>query len=217
MKNSTKTGNFDPANKKHAEVYNTLVSGVSWPKKAEYSRLIAKLLNVDEESVFNFMIEEERFWVKMRREYKEEQKKTRKLIYEYTELFKKHLPSFIKQAKKSYELSLKSELFKTLAKAKSSKSIIHLQKADELNKKLKSLDLDADLIETAKNTSIQEYLGTKKRLIRCPFHDDKTPSLDISNNFFYCYGCGARGNTIKFVMETENIDFKEAVRRLAFH
>lgn len=48
----------------------------------------------------------------------------------------------------------------------------------------------------------------------CPFHDDKTPSMDVRKNFYYCYGCGAQGNVIDFVMKTENLTFPQAVQRL---
>ena len=52
---------------------------------------------------------------------------------------------------------------------------------------------------------------------RCPFHDEKTPSFSVSpdKQFYYCFGCGAGGNAIGFVMDYENIDFPQAVENLA--
>lgn len=52
--------------------------------------------------------------------------------------------------------------------------------------------------------------------IRCPFHEDKSPSLKIysKNNYFVCFGCGARGSAIDFVMKFNNCSFKEAVQFL---
>jgi DNA primase len=52
---------------------------------------------------------------------------------------------------------------------------------------------------------------------RCPFHDEKTPSFSVSpdKQFYYCFGCGAGGNALSFVMEYENLDFPQAVESLA--
>ncbi len=52
---------------------------------------------------------------------------------------------------------------------------------------------------------------------RCPFHDEKTPSFSVSpdKQFFYCFGCGAGGNAIGFVMDYDRVDFPQAVETLA--
>jgi DNA primase len=52
---------------------------------------------------------------------------------------------------------------------------------------------------------------------RCPFHDEKTPSFSVSpdKQFFYCFGCGAGGNAIGFVMDFDRVDFPQAVENLA--
>ncbi len=51
----------------------------------------------------------------------------------------------------------------------------------------------------------------------CPFHGEKTPSFNIytENGSFYCFGCGAGGDIITFVMKIENLDYMEAVKFLA--
>ena len=51
----------------------------------------------------------------------------------------------------------------------------------------------------------------------CPFHNEKTPSFTVNDHkgFYHCFGCGAHGNAINFVMQTDGLDFKEAVIRLA--
>ena len=51
----------------------------------------------------------------------------------------------------------------------------------------------------------------------CPFHKEKTPSFNVNpeEQFYYCFGCGAGGNVINFVMAIENLSFREAVERLA--
>ena len=51
----------------------------------------------------------------------------------------------------------------------------------------------------------------------CPFHDEKTPSFSVNpeRQFYYCFGCGAGGNAVGFVMDYERLDFREAVEGLA--
>ena len=51
----------------------------------------------------------------------------------------------------------------------------------------------------------------------CPFHDEKTPSFTVSQQkqFYHCFGCGAHGNAISFLMEFEHSGFVEAVEDLA--
>ena len=51
----------------------------------------------------------------------------------------------------------------------------------------------------------------------CPFHDEKTPSFSVNpdKQFFYCFGCGAGGNSIGFIMDYEKLDFPSAVETLA--
>jgi DNA primase len=55
------------------------------------------------------------------------------------------------------------------------------------------------------------YLG------RCPFHEERTPSFSVnaSDKLYYCFGCGAKGDLITFVRETEQLDFADAIEWLA--
>lgn len=52
---------------------------------------------------------------------------------------------------------------------------------------------------------------------RCPFHEERTPSFTVApdKQFYYCFGCGASGTAIGFLMEYERLDFVEAVHDLA--
>jgi DNA primase len=52
---------------------------------------------------------------------------------------------------------------------------------------------------------------------RCPFHEERTPSFSVNavEKFYYCFGCGAKGDVITFVRETEQLEFAEAVEWLA--
>ena len=51
----------------------------------------------------------------------------------------------------------------------------------------------------------------------CPFHHEKTPSFTVSEKkqFYYCFGCGAKGNAISFLMDYDKLEFVEAVEELA--
>ena len=51
----------------------------------------------------------------------------------------------------------------------------------------------------------------------CPFHEEKTPSFTVAEDkqFYYCFGCGAGGNALSFVMEYDRLDFLPAVELLA--
>ena len=51
----------------------------------------------------------------------------------------------------------------------------------------------------------------------CPFHSEKTASFTVDNhkNTYHCFGCNAHGDAFKFIMDKENIDFPEALKRLA--
>lgn len=65
------------------------------------------------------------------------------------------------------------------------------------------------------------YVSLKRRgrnlIGLCPFHGEKTPSFNIytEDNHFYCFGCGAGGDVISFIMRIENLDYVEAVKYLA--
>ena len=52
---------------------------------------------------------------------------------------------------------------------------------------------------------------------RCPFHEEKSPSFTVSQNkqFYHCFGCGAHGSAIGFLMEYEHLEFVEAIKELA--
>jgi len=57
----------------------------------------------------------------------------------------------------------------------------------------------------------------KNYTARCPFHEERSPSFSVNpdKQFYYCFGCGAGGNALTFVMEYENLEFPQAVETLA--
>jgi DNA primase len=70
---------------------------------------------------------------------------------------------------------------------------------------------------------LPELIGRRVRLARsgrqlkgcCPFHDEKTPSFYVYDDHFHCFGCGAHGDAISFVMQSQGLGFMEAVEQLA--
>jgi len=52
---------------------------------------------------------------------------------------------------------------------------------------------------------------------RCPFHDEKTPSFTVSSTkqFFHCFGCGAHGDAIQWMIEYHRLPFRQAIEELA--
>jgi DNA primase len=81
------------------------------------------------------------------------------------------------------------------------------------------------LDELRGRVSLSGQIGRKVKLVRrgreyvglCPFHHEKTPSFYVveDKSFFHCFGCGAHGDVIGFVMRADNLDFIEAVEKLA--
>ncbi|MBQ1607724.1 MAG: DNA primase, partial [Lachnospiraceae bacterium] len=68
---------------------------------------------------------------------------------------------------------------------------------------------------------IGQYVHLKKKgssyFGLCPFHNEKSPSFSVSRQkqMYYCFGCGAGGNVIRFLMDYENLTFPEALQELA--
>ena len=68
---------------------------------------------------------------------------------------------------------------------------------------------------------LSPYIALKRRgsnlVGLCPFHNEKTPSFTVypENGSYYCFGCGQGGDIITFTMRMENLDYIDAVRRLA--
>tara|TARA_B100001057_G_scaffold423044_1_gene444938 strand:+ start:18656 stop:20401 length:1746 start_codon:yes stop_codon:yes gene_type:complete len=83
-------------------------------------------------------------------------------------------------------------------------------------------DFIDDLIARA---DIVEVIGKRAQLKKagrefkacCPFHDEKTPSFTVSpdKGFYHCFGCGAHGTVIGFLMDFEHLSFVEAIESLA--
>lgn len=80
---------------------------------------------------------------------------------------------------------------------------------DELRSRVPVSDVVGKRVKLAKKG--REFSGL------CPFHSEKTPSFTVNDDkaFYHCFGCGAHGDVIRFVTETEGLTFPEAVAKLA--
>ncbi|MES9961429.1 MAG: DNA primase [Sedimenticola sp.] len=74
----------------------------------------------------------------------------------------------------------------------------------------------ADIVDLI-NSRVPLKKAGKEYQACCPFHDEKTPSFTVSREkqFYHCFGCGAHGTAIGFLMEYDNLGFVEAVEELA--
>lgn len=84
---------------------------------------------------------------------------------------------------------------------------------------------DSFIQEVIARNDIVEIIRSRVQLIqrgdnhvaRCPFHEEKTPSFNVSHSkqFYHCFGCGASGNIIGFLLAFDHMEFREAVAHLA--
>src|SRR6476469_7858263 len=84
---------------------------------------------------------------------------------------------------------------------------------------------DAFIDDLLARTDIVELVGSRVPLkrqgreysSRCPFHDERSPSFTVSpvKQFYHCFGCGAHGTAISFLMNYDRLEFLDAVEELA--
>ena len=74
----------------------------------------------------------------------------------------------------------------------------------------------ADIVDVVDSRVALKKRG-KEYIACCPFHSEKSPSFTVSQNkqFYHCFGCGAHGTALSFVMEYERLDFVDAIEALA--
>ncbi len=73
-----------------------------------------------------------------------------------------------------------------------------------------------DIVEVV-SSRVQLKKSGKNYTACCPFHQEKTPSFSVNHEkqFYYCFGCGAGGNALGFIMDHDHLDFPEAIEELA--
>lgn len=88
------------------------------------------------------------------------------------------------------------------------------------------MSIPAGFLDELRNRlTLSELIGRKVKLVRagrefkgcCPFHREKTPSFTVNDekHFYHCFGCGAHGDAVGFLMQHDNLAFPEAVEILA--
>jgi DNA primase len=80
-----------------------------------------------------------------------------------------------------------------------------------------NLKLQADIVRVVGDYVSLRKSGAQNYSGLCPFHKEKTPSFSVhaTKQFYYCFGCGEKGDVFKFVQKIENVTFPEAVRVVA--
>jgi DNA primase len=82
---------------------------------------------------------------------------------------------------------------------------------------------DGFLDELRARTPLAAVIGRRVKLVRsgrhwkgcCPFHNEKSPSFYVYEDGYHCFGCGAHGDAVGFVMQSQGLQFREAVEMLA--
>jgi DNA primase len=75
----------------------------------------------------------------------------------------------------------------------------------------------ADIVEVVSLRTALRRASSARFTGRCPFHEERTPSFSVDpvDKLYYCFGCGKGGDVVRFVQETENLDFAGAVEWLS--
>ena len=75
----------------------------------------------------------------------------------------------------------------------------------------------ADIVEVVGARTSLRRASSSRFTGRCPFHEERTPSFSVDpvDKLYYCFGCGKGGDVVRFVQETENLDFAAAIEWLA--
>ena len=98
----------------------------------------------------------------------------------------------------------------------------HVRREPRVVARIKDASVDAvkaaaDIVEVVSlRTSLRRVSGARFSG-RCPFHEERTPSFSVDpvGKLYYCFGCGKGGDVIRFVQESENLDFAGAIEWLA--
>lgn len=69
-------------------------------------------------------------------------------------------------------------------------------------------------IELSRKVPLAKIMKLNKGFSSCPFHTEKTPSFKVYGHLYYCFGCGAKGNAVDYVMKQMGYNFKQAITYL---
>jgi len=160
----------------------------------------------------------EREWLKV---FPQAELRVRELIAELQKEAEELSLRIYRSFKKIYQLANKNSFWfwEEVVKVFQGEELIEKEKRIRelkwaLKKENNSNDITDGMIQRAKEYPFDRLVEAKRNFAVCPFHSEKYPSFYIKNNFGYCFGCSWQGDTIKFVMEKNGLNFKEAVKFL---
>lgn len=149
--------------------------------------------------------------IELRRIEREYNQYERPKVAENIKLFLEEFPA---DEKRRIRLRLLTE---RMRRAKKEKDITNLRLYVDEYRILMGLskDIRPEDIIRARNYPIQNFVKTNRNgMASCPFHKDRTPSMDVRKNFYYCYSCNASGDVIDLAEKMNGWSFKEAVEKL---
>lgn len=177
-------------------------------EKGMKAHFAAKLARVSENELAVALEDEAVLLRQIEKDYKEnELPKTQKAVQDF-------LDEFPQSEKRKVRASL---LLERMRKAKEEQDITNLRSLVREYQILMGLmqDITPEQVIRAREYPITEFVKSRNGMASCPFHTDKTPSMNLRNNFYYCHSCGETGDVIDFVMKLEHLTFAQAIQRLA--
>lgn len=181
---------------------------VEFVGKGMKSHFAARLAGISENELAE-ALEDEAIFLRQAERYYDEyvRPQTEKNVQDF-------LDEFPQEEKRNIRMKL---LLERMRKAKAEKDTSNLSSLLAEYQILRGLMLDitAQQVIQARNHPITNFIKSSRGMAKCPFHPDKSPSMDIRKNFYHCYGCGAQGDVIDLAMKLENLTFKQAIERLS--
>jgi hypothetical protein len=195
-------------------MYPQILKSVRDNYGAGYVPLYCWLTGDNEDEVHEYLDEEQRAYEMAERHYYQvELPKVREELQLMKEDFpeeernrmrREYLLDRIKELKKEYLKTQDKKIGKKLHQLMTeAKIFMHPDKG-----------VSPDQIAKARQYPLKELVRHKNYMAQCPFHNDRKPSMNIRNNFFYCHACGESGDVIDFVRKRDGLSFKQAVIKL---
>lgn len=181
---------------------------VEFVEKGMKAHFAAKIAGVPENDLAIALEDEAILLRQIEKDYREtELPKTQEAVQDF-------LNEFPQAEKRKIRASL---LLERMRKAKEEKDTTNLRSLVREYQILMGLmqDITPDQVLRAREYPITEFVKSRNGMASCPFHTDKTPSMDVRKNFYHCYSCGETGDVIDFVMKLERLTFVQAIQRLA--
>lgn len=171
-------------------------------------------------SLFNFKIDYQTPWLEIFPEAIDIVQKNIKSLDKMSRYFENRKLAYIYdlQKTKTYSVDwfyLKIRLYKISKLIEDwEKTSNHLKRMLPLPKDYKNNRIPDWQIKDAINYPLDQLIEVKRNKAICPFHDDKHPSMSVNGNLYYCFACGAKGNTVGYIMRLQNLSFIDAVKSL---